>query len=58
MCFYCGKPGHFQKNWRHLKRDKGNDDSVEPNKISDERNANEEGIVLHQRTSYFESCKC
>ena len=26
-CFYCGKPGHFQKNCRHFRRDKETDDT-------------------------------
>ena len=26
-CFYCGKPGHFQKNCRHFRKDKETDDS-------------------------------
>ena len=37
-CFYCGKPGHFQKNCRHLKKDKGTADDVEPIKNYDEKN--------------------
>ena len=26
-CFYCGKPGHFQKNCRHFQKDKETDDT-------------------------------
>ena len=26
-CFYCGKPGHFQKNCRHFRKDKETDDT-------------------------------
>ena len=37
-CFYCGKPGHFQKNCRHLRKDKGMADEVESGKISDDKN--------------------
>ena len=37
-CFYCGKPGHLQKNCRHLRKDKGMADEVEPRKISDDKN--------------------
>ena len=36
-CFYCGKPGHFQKNCRHFRRDKGGADGAEPKKISEKR---------------------
>ena len=35
--FYCGKPGHFQKNYRHFRRDKGGADGAEPKKISEKR---------------------
>ena len=34
-CFYCGKPGHFQKDYRHLKKDKGTTNEAEPRKIPD-----------------------
>ena len=37
-CFYCGKPGHFQRNYRHFKQDKGIVDDVEPRKISNDNN--------------------
>jgi transposase InsO family protein len=37
-CFYCGKPGHFQKNCRHLRKDKGMADEVESGKISNDKN--------------------
>ena len=37
-CFYCAKPGHFQKNCRHLRKDKGMADEVESGKISDDKN--------------------
>ena len=36
-CFYCGKPGHFQKNCRHFRRNKGGTGSAEPKKISKKR---------------------
>ena len=36
-CFYCGKPGHFQKNYRHFQRDKGGADGAKPKKISEKR---------------------
>ena len=36
-CFYCGKPGHFQKNCRHFRKDKGGAGGAEPKKISDRR---------------------
>ena len=36
-CFYCGNPGHFQKDCRHLKKDKGASKDVEPRKISKEK---------------------
>ena len=36
-CFYCGKPGHFQKNYRHFGRDRGGADDAEPKKISEKR---------------------
>ena len=34
-CFYCGKPGHFQKDCRHLKKDKDASKDVDPRNISD-----------------------
>ena len=37
-CFYSGKPGHFQRNCRHLKQDKGIADDVEHRKIFDDKN--------------------
>ena len=50
-CFYYGKPGHFQKDCRHLKRDKGAWNDVEPKKISEEKGtsvvaASEEEILF------------
>ena len=36
-CFYSGKPGHFQKDCRHLKKDKGTSNDDEPRKISEEK---------------------
>ena len=35
MCFYCWKPGHFQKNFR---KEKGGVDGVESKKILNKRN--------------------
>ena len=35
-CFYCGKPGHFQKNCRHFRKDNGTDGT--DSKKSPERN--------------------
>ena len=29
ICFYCGKPGHFQKNYRHFQKEKGGVNGVE-----------------------------
>ena len=37
-CFYCGKPSHFQKNYQHLKKDKGIAEDVKPRKFYDEKN--------------------
>ena len=37
-CFHCGNPGHFQKNYRHYRKDKGGVDGVEPKKIPDNKN--------------------
>ena len=37
-CFYCGKSGHFQKNCRHFRKDKGGADGVQPKKIPDNKN--------------------
>ena len=37
-CFYCGKPGHFQKNYWHYRKDKGGANGVESRKISDSKN--------------------
>ena len=36
-CFYCGKPGHFQKSYRHFRRDKGGADGAQPKKILEKR---------------------
>ena len=36
-CFYYDKPGHFQKNCRHFRRDKGGANAGEPKKISEKR---------------------
>ena len=36
-CFYYGKLGHFQKNFRHFRKDKGGADRAEPKKISESR---------------------
>ena len=36
-CLYCGKPGHFQKGYQYLKKDKGASNNVEPRKISKEK---------------------
>ena len=36
-CFYCGKLGHFQKNFRHIKKDKGGADGTEPKKNPERR---------------------
>ena len=36
-CSYCGKPEHFQKDCRHLKKDKGALKDVDPKKISEEK---------------------
>ena len=38
MCYYCGKPGHFQKICRHLQKDKGGADGVQQKKILDNKN--------------------
>ena len=35
--FYCGKPGHFQKNRRHFLKDKGVSNGAELKKISERR---------------------
>ena len=37
MYFYCGKPGHFQKNCRHYWKDKGGANGAKPKK-NPERN--------------------
>ena len=37
-CFYCGKPGHFQKNCRHFRKDKGRADGVQLKKTQDSKN--------------------
>ena len=36
-CFYCGKPGHFQKDFQHLKMDKGICNDVKLRKIPNEK---------------------
>ena len=36
--FYCGKPGHFQRNCRQLKQEKGIVDDVEPRNFFDDKN--------------------
>ena len=36
-CFYCGKSGHFQKNFQHFQKDKGGADGIEPKKIPDRK---------------------
>ena len=37
-CFYFGKPRHFQKNYRHYRKDKGGVEGVESKKILDGKN--------------------
>ena len=37
-CFYCGKTEHFQKNYRHFRKDKGGADDVQPKRIPDNKN--------------------
>ena len=37
-CFYCGNLGHFQKNSRHFRKDKGGTDGVQPKKIPNNKN--------------------
>ena len=37
-CFNYGKSGHFQKNCRHFRKDKGGADGVQPKKIPDNKN--------------------
>ena len=36
-CFYCVKPGHFQKDCRHMRKEKGVANGVEPRKIPNEK---------------------
>ena len=50
-CFYCGKPGHFQNNCRHFRKDKGGADGVQSKRIPDNKNtsaivASEEKFVV------------
>ena len=37
-CFYSRKPKHFQKNFRHYRKDKGGVDGVVPKNIPDNKN--------------------
>ena len=37
MCFYSGKPGHFQKNCQHFWKEKGGTNNVVSKKGSDQR---------------------
>ena len=64
-CFYYGKPGHFQRDYRHLKKDKGASNDVEPRKISDEKNisvvaASEEELlfICEQASVNLENEEC
>ena len=56
MCFYFGKPRHFQKNCRDFKRDKGNVDSVEEKKISEERNTS--AIAASEKELFISEQAC
>ena len=54
-CFYCGKPGHFQKNCRHFRKDKGGIDGVQPKRIQDNKNTSaiatseEESLLISEQ---------
>ena len=50
-CFYCGKLGHFQKNYQHFNRDKGIVDIVELKKISEEKSNS--AITASEEESLF-----
>ena len=56
-CFYCGKPRHFQKDCRRLKKDKGASNDVEPRKIFEEKgtsaiaSSEEELLFICEQTS-------
>ena len=64
-CSYCGKPEHFQKDCRHLKKDKGALKDVDPKKISEEKGTfaiatSEQEIlfICEQACTYLASEEC
>mgnify|MGYP006872742581 CR=1 FL=1 len=51
ICFYYEKPGHFQKDDWHMRKDKGVGNDVKPRKIPDEKSTS--AIAMNEEEVLF-----